>query len=166
MIKSLNALVGDKPKVLILGSIASRQSIAKNEFYAFRQNRFWQVMFSYFNTIPLDNYKEKCQLLQLNHIALWDSINECERENSSLDSKIKNVTPNDIESIITQNPSIKAIITNGKKSGEIYKKYFPCLNEKYNLNYHNLPSTSPANAIYSTANLLNIWSTTLKLYIP
>ena len=78
---------------------------------------------------------EKAFLIKHN-IAVWDVIASCDIEGSS-DSSIKNVTPNDLRRIL-QTAEIKKIFTNGNTA---YK----------------LPSTSPANAMFSLEKLIEYW---------
>ena len=96
--------------------------------------------------------EEKSDLLRRNHIALWDSIHECDIIGSS-DSSIKNAVPNDISQIL-EAADIRQIFTNGKKSHEIYMKYcYP----KTGREDICLPSTSPANAAFRLDSLIKAW---------
>ena len=73
----------------------------------------------------------------------------------SLDSNIKDESPNDIERLLDNYSSIKVIGFNGKKSEKIFYKYF---NEKPNIKYLYLPSTSPANMAINFEDICNRWS--------
>lgn len=153
MIESLPVLSADKPKILILGSMPGIESLRQQMYYSHKYNRFFKIMFAYFEKeYSLDIYERK-KLITENNIALFDVIKYCERENSSLDSKIKNAEINDIESELKKRPEIQKIILNGKKAGEIYFKYFSDLK----INAVILPSTSSANASYSFEKLFDIY---------
>lgn len=152
-------LFDNTSKILILGSFPSVKSRAQLFFYGHKQNRFWKVI-SAITEKPLPvSIEEKRELLLSSHIALWDSIASCSIIGSS-DSSIKNVVPNDINPILDRS-DIQAIFTNGKKSHEMYMRYiYP--NTK--IQDICLPSTSPANASYSTEKLIHDWSI-IKQYI-
>lgn len=154
--KSFKPSINNNSKILVLGSMPGVKSLEEQQYYAHPQNRFWKLMGKFCNTnnLPELSYKDKLQVLLHNQIALWDVIQSCKR-NGSLDSNIKNETPNDIPKLLNQFPNIKIICLNGNKSYSAFKKYFPELLKQYKC-YH-LPSTSPANAKYKLENLINEW---------
>ena len=99
---------------------------------------------------------EKITFLHKNGIALWDVIAECDIKGSA-DSSITNVKPNDLKPLLTLCPDI-TIFVNGRTAEKYYNRYMlsgtgikPCL----------LPSTSPANAAYSTEKLVREWQSSL-----
>ena len=73
----------------------------------------------------------------------------------SLDSNIKDESPNDIEELIKNYDSIKVIGFNGKKSEKMFYKYF---SENLEITYVALPSTSPANMAISFEDICARWS--------
>lgn len=159
MIKhNIDPLYNNNSRILILGSFPSVKSREAHFFYHHPQNRFWKIIESLFNEDCTTIDKKKKCLLQ-NNIALWDVIESCEIEGSS-DSSIKNVKINDLTKIINES-KIKTVFTNGKKSYQLYNKY--CYSET-KINAISLPSTSPANAIYSLDRLIEEWSI-IKDYI-
>ena len=101
-----------------------------------------------------DTYQNKKQFLHDNRIGLWDVIKNANRE-GSLDSNIKNETPNDINKILEKFNSIKVVGFNGKKSEQLYYKYFD-LNS--NIHYVSLPSSSPANMSFNFEQISKKWS--------
>lgn len=140
-------------KVLILGSFPSIKTRESGFFYGHPQNRFWKLMAELFDTDRPETIEEKKKLLKDHHLALWDSIRSCDIIGSS-DSSIKNVVPNDLSEIVNK-ADIRLIITNGKKSDEIYRKY--CM-EQTGREAVCLPSTSPANAAWTLDRLKDRWS--------
>ena len=154
--KSFTPSIDNNSKILILGSMPGVKSLEEQKYYAHPQNRFWKVMGYICNCPNLHelNYKQKLQTLLKNNIALWDTIKTCKRE-GSLDSNIQNETPNDIRKLLKNYPNIKTICLNGNKSYSAFKKYFPDLLEKYNC--RKMPSTSPANARYSSNRIFAEW---------
>ena len=101
--------------------------------------------------------EEKKALLKKHHIALWDTLKSCEIVGSA-DSSIKNAVPNDL-SIILDNAKIKAIYVNGKTSKAYYDKY---LKAQTGIDAICLPSTSPANAVFSMQKLIESWKVILQ----
>ena len=141
-----------KSRVLILGSFPSVKSREIAFYYGHPQNRFWKVLGSVFNEeVPKDIEGKKSFLLK-HHIALWEVIKSCDIGGSS-DSKISNVVINDLN-LIFQEANIEKVFINGTKAYELYMKYGY---EKYKKEAIKLPSTSPANAVYSLDKLKEKW---------
>lgn len=140
-------------KILILGSFPSVKSREAAFFYGHPQNRFWPLMGRLLNCdVPADIQGKK-ELLLKSHIALWDTIEECDIIGSS-DSSIKNVIPVDIMKILNA-ADIRAIYCNGTTSYNLFMKYlYPiCGREPVRL-----PSTSPANAAWTMDKLYEAWN--------
>lgn len=155
--KSFKPSIDNNSKILILGSMPGVKSLEQQQYYAYPQNRFWKVMSNICKNPNLlkSDYDTKLKTLLNHNIALWDTLKSCRRE-GSLDSDIKNETPNDIIKLLNKYPNIKIICLNGNKSYSLFKKYFPELLEKYNC--YKMPSTSPANARYNLDILTKEWS--------
>lgn len=140
-------------KILILGTMPGEQSLAKQEYYAHPRNLLWKIIATIAGkTMPL-NYTEKKELLKTTGIALWDVCDACVRE-GSLDHKIIEEIPNDLENFLKQHTEIKTIVFNGGKATALFDKYFT-RNAKYK--YLNMPSTSPANVGMSWSQKINEW---------
>ena len=92
----LAPVVGDAPKVLILGSMPSVESLRKQEYYGNKRNHFWKIIFQLFDSHEQLEYEAKIAFLKEKNIALWDVLYSCHRE-GSLDSNIKDEEPNKIE---------------------------------------------------------------------
>ena len=121
-------------------------------FYGHPQNRFWKVVSSVFERDEPETIEEKKQLLYENGVALWDVIASCEIAGSS-DSSIKNVKVNDISKILEES-DIRQIFVNGKTAEKYFKKYTQA---QINKEAVCLPSTSPANAVWSLEKLVEAW---------
>ena len=139
-------------KILILGSFPSVKSREQMFFYGHPQNRFWKVVSSVFERDEPETIEEKKQLLYENGVALWDVIASCEIAGSS-DSSIKNVKVNDISKILKES-DIRQIFVNGKTAEKYFKKYTQA---QINKEAVCLPSTSPANAVWSLEKLVEAW---------
>ena len=159
MPKSFPPLAPPHPKILILGSMPGAVSLAQNQYYAHPQNRFFKMLFRYFDAPFSSDYEARKTLILTNGIALWDAVQACERENSSLDSSIKNPLPNDIAGFIRHYSSVRAILTNGATAAVMLQKHFPHLSAQ--IPCRALPSTSPANARMDFERLYAVWKAAL-----
>lgn len=156
LLTGFQPVLPENPKILILGSMPSVVSLEKSEYYGFPHNRFWKIMSSYSHTV-FESYDDKLNFLDNKGIALWDVIYSCERV-GSLDSKIRNVTCNSIDELLSEYPSITHIVCNGKKAYTLLLKYFPSLD----VEVLSLGSTSNANRSVSERELFDEWETTLQ----
>ena len=146
-------LYNENSKTLILGSFPSVKSREQMFFYGHPQNRFWKVISSVFGCYTPESIEEKRAFLLEHGIALWDVIASCEITGSS-DSSIKNVTANDISPIL-KSADIRQIYVNGKTAEKYFNKY---ISKTIGRDAICLPSTSPANAAWSTERLVTAWS--------
>lgn len=138
MIYSFKPIYDKNSKILILGSMASVESLKQGFYYMHPRNRFWSTMANITGKPVPESIDGKRAFLLENGIALMDSIYSCDRE-GSLDSDIKNAVPSDIPAVLAAT-HIKAVFCNGKKSYAVAKKAYP------GIDFISLPSTSPANA--------------------
>jgi TDG/mug DNA glycosylase family protein len=151
----LPPVVGESPKVLILGSFPSVMSLEKKEYYGNPRNRFWHLMEGLLGIKAQLPYHVRTVQLKMKGIALWDITKECEREGSD-DAAIQNEVINDIPGFLRKHPSISAIILNGKRAAHIFHSKFP--DGIPGIMIFTLPSTSPANAKFGLPQLEDAWS--------
>ena len=147
-----------RSRVLILGSIPSPSSREAGFYYMFPRNRFWPVLAALFDQpVPERDPADRARFALNHRIALWDVIQECDIHGAS-DASITNVVPTDIASLLDRVP-IGTIFTTGRKAGQLYRRYcLQNLQEKgHQLTMINLPSTSPANAAMSLADLVKAY---------
>ncbi len=156
---ALTPVYDENAKVLILGSFPSVKSREQNFFYGHPQNRFWKVLPSLFGE-EVHSVEEKKAFLLRHHIALWDVIDSCDIEGSS-DVSIGNVKANDLTTILRAAP-IKAIFCNGAASKKWYDKL---LRDALGREAVQLPSTSPANAKSSLADLTRCYGAAILPYL-
>lgn len=150
-------IIDKNSRVLILGSVPSIKSVENNFYYMHPQNRFWRVLsLVYDKDLYNASVKDRIDFLHRNHIALYDSVEECDIT-ASKDTDIKNVVPADIASLVKQS-RISKIICNGKASYKYFVKYNPDLADIAVI----LPSTSPANAQFSLERLKFEWEKALN----
>lgn len=154
-------IIGRNPKVLILGSMPSEASLAQGQYYAHPRNAFWYIMGSLFHFSPEATYVDRGEQLKQNKIALWDVLQECERE-GSLDSSIigDSIKTNDLSGFLLSHPTIRLIAFNGATAEKEYRKnILPGLNKQLQQTLMiRLPSTSPAMATLSREQKLVKWA--------
>ena len=144
-------------RILILGSFPSVKSRSDGFFYGHPQNRFWKMLANVFDEdLPKDIAAKRALLLR-HHIALWDVIAACDITGSS-DASVKNAVPVDITHV-TNVARIERVICNGSLAYKLYHRHLEAI---VGVTAIALPSTSPANAACSFAQLVNIWKDALK----
>ena len=159
-------------RVLILGTMPSPKSREAGFFYMHPQNRFWSVLPAVFGeSLSLPNnasdtaatINERRDFLLRHNIALWDVLASCKIDGAA-DSTIKNTVPNDFSHIF-ENSQIHHVFCTGKTAYNLWQKHCSALYEKrYNLTVCCLPSTSPANATWNTARLLEAYREILAAF--
>ena len=153
----------DQSRVLILGSIPSPSSREAGFYYMFPRNRFWPVLAALFDQpVPEPDPAARARFALNHRIALWDVVQECDICGAS-DASITGVVPTDIADLLNGAP-IGTIFTTGRKAGQLYRRYcLPNLEEKgHRPTMINLPSTSPANAAMSLADLIKAYQPVRK----
>ncbi len=140
-------------KILILGSFPSVKTREYGFFYGNPQNRFWPLLAALFKEEIGPEISARKAFLLRHHIALYDSIFQCDISGSS-DASIKNVVPANLAPIF-ETAQIHHVLCNGATAFKYYQKYHePKLRQKA----IQLPSTSPANARYRLPDLIRAWS--------
>jgi len=152
-------LVNSDSRILLLGTMPGEESLRKQQYYGHKQNHFWKIIYSIFNTPFSDDYEERKALILSKGIALWDVLESCEGC-GSLDSSIKNEQPNDFECFYKKYPQIKHVIFTSKKASGFYKKYVGLDAEK---TYITLPSPSPAHARMTLQQKTEKWKILLDI---
>ena len=143
-------------EILILGSVPSPKSREQGFYYGHPQNRFWRVMAAVLGEECPQTIPEKKEMMLRHHIALWDSIEECDIRGAS-DSSIRNVIPTKIPDLLKRT-KINRIFTAGTTAHRYYQKYaYPVTG----IEATRLPSTSPANAAASPEKLISAYRSIL-----
>ena len=152
-------LVSGEPTVLILGSLPSRKSLERQEYYAHPRNAFWPIMGELFDAGPNNEYAERVSRLTGSGIAVWDVLQSSVRP-GSLDSSIVEEAsePNDFEAFFEDYPTLEMICFNGRMAEHLYRRLVSGNGVRVDQHrFVSLPSTSPAHAAMTFAQKLNRW---------
>ncbi|MBI1174262.1 MAG: DNA-deoxyinosine glycosylase [Sideroxydans sp.] len=161
-IHSFPAVSRADARILILGSMPGIKSLQQNQYYALPQNAFWKIMGELVGAQPSLPYAARLDILRHAGIALWDVLASCERA-SSLDAHIRNEAANDFASFFVQHPLITHVFFNGSKAEQCFRKFVLGTQPLPTLNFHRLPSTSPAHAGMRYADKLQAWRAIQRL---
>lgn len=164
-LQSFAPIVGEKPRVLILGTMPGKISLAQQQYYAHPRNAFWRIIGELLHIDVHADYATRVQQLAAKHIVLWDVLKFCVRE-SSLDTDIErdSEVPNEIVQLLKMHRTIQHVCFNGAKAAQLYRRHIlPQIPENFRaIEYSPLPSTSPAHAGMRYAEKLKAWQVILK----
>jgi double-stranded uracil-DNA glycosylase len=159
-------IVAPDARVLILGSLPGRASLAAHQYYAQPHNAFWRIMGELFGAGPDVPYAERAARLRASGIAVWDVCKAAVRP-GSLDASIdlETVVTNDFERFFREHPRVAHVCVNGNTAQRLYlRRVQPNLPDPLPaLPLHLLPSTSPAHAALRFAQKLERWRVLEKL---
>lgn len=141
-------------RVLMLGSIPSPKSREFGFYYMHPRNRFWPVLAAIFDEQVPASIEERRGLALRHHIALFDSLVECDIVGAS-DASIRNPVPADLRPLLAGS-RIHAIFCTGATAAKYFTKWCdPMLRDAgFDIPMTQLPSTSPANAAWSLERLV------------
>ena len=164
-VKSFPPIDDAKARILILGSMPGKASLAAGQYYAHARNLFWRILGEVTGAAPSLPYAARARALKSRGIALWDVLASCTRD-GSLDSAIDDasISANDFASFYRAHSRITHVFFNGAKAEACYRKQvLPLLARRQaSLRYRRLPSTSPANASMSRAHKQRLWRQALR----
>jgi len=154
-------LVGEQPRVLILGSMPSVASLDKQQYYGKPQNAFWRIMGELFGAGPDLPYAKRAVVLTDSGIAVWDVLASCVRP-GSLDSAIdmRSAAVNEFNPFLQAHADIRHVFFNGRKAEEVYNRRVlaEAIMLRPDMRYVCLPSTSPAMATLKFSEKLKRWN--------
>lgn len=154
----LPPLVGETPRLLVLGSFPGAASLAARQYYAHPRNQFWPLLGTLWS-IGLAGwpYERRVAEAQRRGLAVWDVYASCVRA-GSLDSAIEAAEPNDLAGLVARLPSLRVIAHNGGESARAMR-----LTRTLGLPVYRLPSTSPANASWTFERKREAWRAVLEV---
>jgi hypoxanthine-DNA glycosylase len=159
LVRGFPPISGPDATTLVLGSMPSRESLARRQYYAHPRNGFWPIITALLESEP-GTYDKQVARVTSRGIAIWDVLQACIRP-GSLDSAIdeQSVVPNDFRRFFAAHPHIRRVFFNGAKAEALYRKHvLPGLSgPAAALALQRLPSTSPAHAGMSLAQKMTAW---------
>ena len=148
-------------RVLILGSLPSRLSVQKQEYYGNPQNAFWRVMGELIDAGPDKAYAMRAETLKSRGVAVWDVLQSAARR-GSMDAAIDadSATANDFRDFYRKHPQLELVCFNGKKAAELYERLVvpQGIGTIGKVQRITMPSTSPAYASMTFAEKVGHWS--------
>ena len=157
-------LVGEAPRLLILGSLPGVRSLQAGEYYAHPRNAFWPIMGALFGAHPELSYAERVAALTGSGIALWDVLAQAHRPGSA-DAAIDldSAQANRFDEFLPRHPGLRCVAFNGAAAAALYRrKVLPHLPATWaSLPQRVLPSSSPAHASLNLAAKRRRWRVAL-----
>ncbi len=140
--RCFDPVVDAQTRLLVLGSLPGEKSLALQEYYGNRQNRFWLLMSEVtgVDLVRLD-YTSRLKALLEQHVGLWDVVAEAHRA-GSLDSRIRDRNDNDLIALLSSLPNLTTIAFNGGTASRLGLKVLGLHATRYRV--LQLPSSSPA----------------------
>jgi len=131
-------------RLLLLGSLPGRQSLAAGRYYAHPRNQFWQLLSPVVGAdlVAMD-YPARLDTLLGAGIGLWDVV-ERARRRGSLDADLRDVEARDLHGVAASLPALRAMGFNGGKAYAIARGQ---LGDDPPVPLIALPSSSPVHAV-------------------
>ncbi|MBN2707025.1 MAG: DNA-deoxyinosine glycosylase [Deltaproteobacteria bacterium] len=152
-------------RLLILGSMPGRESLARRRYYAHPRNAFWPIMKQILELPETTPYDTCLAALRKFKVSLWDVLALCRRP-GSLDNHIlaQDATPNRLDDFRRRHPELAAVAFNGRKARSLFTRYWANDVESLweNLILIDLPSTSPAHAALRPSAKYKLWEQRLQ----
>ncbi|MEM5318571.1 DNA-deoxyinosine glycosylase [Paraburkholderia sp. JHI869] len=153
--RCFDPVVDARTRVLILGSLPGEASLAHQQYYAHKQNKFWHLVGEVIERDLVDmDYAARLETLLENCFGLWDVVAQARRI-GSLDSRIRDHASNDLIALIDTLPNLATIAFNGATAARIGVKALGKRGDQFRL--LSLPSSSPAHASVPYAEKLAVW---------
>jgi TDG/mug DNA glycosylase family protein len=134
---------------LVLGSMPSRLSLDKQQYFGNPRNAFWAICARALEFDARDPYPQRCAALIDARIAVWDVVHACVRK-SSLDADIEedSIVTNNFSTLFATCPFLHTIYFNGATAERLFRRHvMPQFPDRFaTIAMLRLPSTSPANA--------------------
>lgn len=141
LLHGLHPLVGEAPRVLVLGNMPSVMSLSSGQYYGNPRNAFWRITGTLFGFDADAAYVDRVTALCAHRVSVWDVLRSCRRA-GSLDSAIErnSMVPNDFSAFFAAHPTLERVVFNGAAAETNFRRLvgtppLPSLR---------VPSTSPA----------------------
>ena len=137
--KSFGAIANRSTRVMILGSLPGNKSLEVKQYYAHPTNQFWRLTGALIGQdLPNLTYSERLHALLEAKIGLWDVVASAHRK-GSLDTAIRDIELNRLDTLRDELPDLQAIAFNGSKAAKTGRKQLPA---EFNCAVFDLPSSS------------------------
>jgi hypoxanthine-DNA glycosylase len=151
-LQGLAPVIDARTRLIGLGSFPGVATLQAQQYYGHPRNHFWPILSALWGVDLLAlAYPRRLAEMRGHGVGLWDVYAACRRE-GSLDSAIEQPEPNDLASLPTRAPALRAIAHNGGESARAMR-----ITRSLGLPVVRLPSTSPANASWSFERKLAAW---------
>ena len=158
-LQGLAPVIDEDARLIVLGSFPGVTSLREQQYYGHARNHFWPVLSALWGLdLTAMLYPDRLRQLRAHGVGLWDVYASCKRE-GSLDSAIEDAVLNDLPSLLTRAPGLRAIVHNGSESARSMS-----ITRQLGLPVVRLPSTSPANASWSFERKLAAWREVFEQY--
>ncbi|MFL9841392.1 DNA-deoxyinosine glycosylase [Sphingomonas sp. ST-64] len=141
-----------RTRILICGSLPGERSLAEQRYYAHPQNQFWALVGAVIGheDLPALTYEARLAALRDARIGLWDAVASATRTGSS-DAAIAAVEPNDLATLATRLPDLRAIAFNGATAHRLGLRQLGDAAQRWTI--LPLPSSSPLHTVGIAAKL-------------
>ncbi|HRH14684.1 MAG TPA: DNA-deoxyinosine glycosylase [Azonexus sp.] len=156
--RCLPPIAASDARILILGSMPGRASLAAGQYYAHPRNAFWPIMGRLLDFAVAQDYGARVKALSGAGIAVWDVLDSCQRP-GSLDSAIdeRSLVVNDMGGFLVAHAEIRHVFFNGAKAESCFRRHIKLTMAEPRIGFARLPSTSPAHAGMSFEKKLEAW---------
>jgi hypoxanthine-DNA glycosylase len=147
-------VIREDTRLLVLGSLPGRASLAAGQYYAHPRNLFWRLIGAAIGRElePLGYEMRLASLLDAK-VGLWDAVASAERP-GSLDANIRLHEASDLAALAAGLPDLRAIAFNGAMAAKIGRKE---LGDGPAFTLIDLPSSSPAYVSLAYAKKCDAW---------
>jgi hypoxanthine-DNA glycosylase len=149
-------------------------SLQAEQYYAHPRNAFWSIMGGLCGAGIHLPYAQRLQRLRHAGIALWDVLQQCQRD-GSLDSSIRRhgMLVNDFATLLRECNQLRCICLNGGKAAALFhRQVAPQLqNDKTSgerwqqIKLLTMPSTSPAYAAMPAVRKHEVWQQLMRPFL-
>ena len=145
-----------RARVLVLGTLPGRASLAAGEYYAHPRNGFWRLIGAAIGRedLPALAYPDRLAAIVAAGIALDDVMASAVRK-GSLDAAIREAEHKELASLVAAMPKLRAVAFNGGTAARIGRAL---LRDLAIPAFVDLPSSSPAYAGMPLAEKARAWS--------
>lgn len=139
--RAFDPVVDAHTRLLILGSLPGDTSLKAGQYYGHPLNGFWRLIGGVIgHDLVALPYPDRLEVLKTAGVGLWDVIASAERP-GSLDGAIRKAEAADLNRLIDDLPSLRAVAFNGATAARLGRLN---LTSRPGLDLIDLPSSSPA----------------------